>query len=378
MSAHVVARMPARAASGSEIGARAKFDFLRYASVWEDSDILCDALRPSVAGGRILSIASAGDNALALLTLDPAEVVTVDLSEPQLAAVELRVVAFRELDRAALLAFLGITPSNERARTYDAIRGALSERARTFWDLNPDAIALGAAHAGKFERFFGIFRRFVLPIVHGRSRVQALLEPRDAAGRERFYDERWDSWRWRLIFRLFFSRFVMGRLGRDPEFFAHVEGSVGERILSRTRHALTAIETHTNPYLTYILTGNFAEGALPTYLRAEHYATIRDRVDRVTLLHAPAERAPGRFDGFNLSDIFEYMSPAGHAGAYRALAALARPGARIAYWNLLAPRGIPDALSDGVVALRELADALHHRDRAWFYGAFHVDEVRGA
>ena len=45
---------------------RASFDFLRYANCWEDADILCEALgvRP---GARVLSIASAGDNTLALL-----------------------------------------------------------------------------------------------------------------------------------------------------------------------------------------------------------------------------------------------------------------------------------------------------------------------
>ncbi len=362
--------------SASEIDARARFDFIRYASVWEDSGILCEALRPAVAGGRILSIASAGDNVLAMLTLDPAEIVAVDLSAPQLAAVELRLAAFRTLDHAGLLAFLGVTPSSERAAVYARMRPTLSARARDFWDRHPDAIAAGVVHAGKFERFFGLFRRRVLPLVHRRRRVLDLLTPRDAAGRERFYRTHWDSWRWRLIFRVFFSRAVMGRLGRDPEFFAHVEGSVGERILQRTRHALTALETHTNPYLTYILTGNYAATALPTYLQAAHFETIRARLDRVTLHQGAAEGAPGRFDGFNLSDIFEYMSPAGHATAYAAIAALARPGARMVYWNLLAPRAVPDGWRDRVTAHRTLAEALHARDRAWFYGAFHVDEVR--
>ncbi len=31
----------------------------------------------------------------------------------------------------------------------------------------------------------------------------------------------------------------MGRLGRDPEFFRYVEGSVAERILERVEYALT-------------------------------------------------------------------------------------------------------------------------------------------
>src|SRR4029079_3337101 len=68
------------ASMSRSIADRAAFDLIRYASVWEDADVLCEALAPVARGGRLLSIASAGDNALALLTLDPAEVVAVDLS----------------------------------------------------------------------------------------------------------------------------------------------------------------------------------------------------------------------------------------------------------------------------------------------------------
>jgi S-adenosylmethionine:diacylglycerol 3-amino-3-carboxypropyl transferase len=45
---------------------RAAFDRVRYANCWEDADILCEALQPQ-PGSRILSIASAGDNVLAVL-----------------------------------------------------------------------------------------------------------------------------------------------------------------------------------------------------------------------------------------------------------------------------------------------------------------------
>src|SRR5205085_2322120 len=71
---------------------------VRYASVWEDADVLCEALAPVSQGGRLLSIASAGDNVLALLTLDPAEVVAIDTNPAQLACLELRRAAFRRLD----------------------------------------------------------------------------------------------------------------------------------------------------------------------------------------------------------------------------------------------------------------------------------------
>jgi S-adenosylmethionine-diacylglycerol 3-amino-3-carboxypropyl transferase len=225
--------------NGASIGERAAFDFIRYASVWEDADVLCKALEPVAPGGRLLSVASAGDNALALLTLDPAEVTAIDLSEAQIACLALRIEAFRRLEYPELLAFLGVEPAGERQETYQLLRSQLPVGARAFWDAHPGVVANGVIHGGKFERFFGIFRRRILPLVHSRKTVDALCRAKSIEEQRVFYAERWDTWRWRLVFRVFFSRAVMGRLGRDPEFFAEVEGSVGARILERTRYART-------------------------------------------------------------------------------------------------------------------------------------------
>jgi len=365
----------------SDIAGRAAFDFIRYASVWEDADVLCEALAPVARGGRLLSIASAGDNALALLTLDPAEVVAVDLSAAQLACVALRVAAFRRLEHAPLLEFLGVHGGQDegarrgRLATYARLRADLPADAARFWDAHGDVLAGGAIHGGKFERYFHGFRRYVLPLVHSRRTVEALLAARTPAERERFYEQRWNTWRWRSLFQVFFSRAVMGRLGRDPEFFSHVDGPVATRILQRTRYAFTALPTEDNPYLAYTMTGNFRDGALPRYLRPAHHDAIRSRLDRLRFEQGGVESAAGTFDGFNLSDVFEYMSPAEHERCYAALLDRARLGARLVYWNMLAPRARPERLAERARPLELLARELHARDRAWFYQRLHVDEV---
>ena len=356
---------------------RASFDAIRYGNVWEDADVLCEALAPVARGGRLLSIASAGDNALALLTLDPAEVVAVDLSAAQLACVAIRVAAFEALEDEELLPFLGVSASRDRSRQYARLRGALPEPARGFWDERPDDVAAGVIHAGRFEAYFRTFRTRVLPLIHPPRRVEALLRERSVEGRRAFYEDVWDNRRWRFLFRLFFSRFVMGRLGRDPAFFDHVDGPVASRILARSRHALSTLPTHTNPHLAYIMTGNYRRGALPRYLRPEHRRDVRERLGRLRLVRASVEEAEGPFDGFNLSDVFEYMSPGDHERVYAALCAAARPGARLVYWSLLAGRAAPTGVANRVRPLTELARALHERDAAWFYESLHVDEVCG-
>src|SRR6185295_17968737 len=114
---------------------------------------------------------------------------------------------------------------------YSRCRPLLSADARNFWDARPAEVEGGIGAAGKFERYFKTFRKHVLPLVHSRRETEALLRAKSVHERERFYAERWNTWRWQLMFRIFFSRFVMGRMGRDPSFFRYVEGRVAGRIL---------------------------------------------------------------------------------------------------------------------------------------------------
>jgi S-adenosylmethionine-diacylglycerol 3-amino-3-carboxypropyl transferase len=355
---------------------RARFDLIRYANVWEDADLLCDALSPA-PGRRILSIASAGDNAFALLA-GGAEVVAADLSPAQLALVDLKRAAIRRLGHAETLAFLGARPSQDRRPVYEKLERDLSARTREFWREHLDDITDGVIHQGKFEDYFRLFRQRILPLVHRRSTVLELLRERDEAGRVRFYQETWDTWRWRLLFRIFFSRFTMGRLGRDPEFFRYVEGSVAERILERTRYALTVLDPHANPYIESILTGSF-NNALPRYLRPGIFAEVKKGIDRLTLFEGSVEEAAAAhrgtgFDGFNLSDIFEYIDPENSATIYGRLLDVARPGARFAYWNMLVPRRLGTSFPDRIRLLENEARELFARDQAFFYSAFILEE----
>jgi S-adenosylmethionine-diacylglycerol 3-amino-3-carboxypropyl transferase len=362
----------------SEAAARADFSDVRYAQVWEDADVLLAGLDVQ-PGDVCVSIASAGDNALALLTKGPSRVIALDLSQAQLFCLELRVAAYKTLTHGELLELIGSRPSSRRTEIYARCRPALTSAARAFWDGRPAEIDRGIGGIGKFERYFELFRTRVLPLVHGRRTVLDLLAPRSPEDRRRFYDERWDTWRWRLLFRLFFSRFVMGRLGRDPEFFRYVETDVAASILQRTRHALRELDPAENPYVHWILTGTHGT-ALPCALRAEHFETIRDRLDRLewhcASVEEHLERLPGRsVDRFNLSDLFEYVSIEHYHRMLEVMASRSRPGARLAYWNMLAPRRRPEQMADRLRPLDDLAARLHLADRAFFYSAVRVEEA---
>ncbi|MCX6865768.1 MAG: DUF3419 family protein, partial [Verrucomicrobia bacterium] len=225
--------------STTEIQHRADFAAIRYAQCWEDSRVLVAALKPQ--GRHCLSIGSAGDNSFALLAAGAASVTAVEMNAAQIACIELRRAAYATLDHPEFLELLGSRPSSRRILIYQACRHSLPREVREFWDSKPGAVARGIGAAGKFEHYFALFRQGVLPLAHSRQRVRALLVQRPPAERARFYHEIWNNRRWRWIFRVFFSRTVMGALGRDPAFFRYVEGAVAARILQRTRHALAVL-----------------------------------------------------------------------------------------------------------------------------------------
>lgn len=362
----------------SEIATKARFDRIRYAQLWEDADVLCAAL-PQEPGASLVSICSAGDNALAMLTLDPARVVVVDLSPAQIACLHLRIAAIRTLDHAEFLELMGARPSQRRGALLARALQETDPETAAFWRaLEPDVISHGAGGVGKFERYFRIFRRWLLPLVHNRRTIGEIFVSRPPVERETFLTTRFETWRWRLLLNLFFSRFTMGRMGRDKAFFDQVEGSVAAHVTRRIRHAGITCDPAENPYLHWIMKGTHGT-ALPMTWRAEHFDTIRARLDRLDIRPGSLEAAIGtgeRFDGFNLSDIFEYMSPDVFETVYGDIIRAANPGARLVYWNMMAPRRVPKAWAGEIQTLTPLEDRLKQQDKAFFYSDLVIEEVR--
>jgi S-adenosylmethionine-diacylglycerol 3-amino-3-carboxypropyl transferase len=362
----------------SPIADRARFDEIRYAQVWEDADALLLGLE-SRPGATLVSICSGGDNALALLTADPARVVVVDLSPAQISCLRLRMAAIRGLDHAAFLELMGSRASARRSELLDRATRDLEDGDRSFWMERRQAVMRhGAAGIGKFERYFRLMRRWLLPLVHTRATVEALFTPRERPERQRFLVERWNNRRWHLLLRTFFSNVVMGRLGRDPAFFDYVQGSVADHVERRISHAAVELGPAESPYLHWILKGDHG-AALPLAWRPQHYETLRARLDRLDIRPGSLERfvSTGETaDGFNLSDIFEYMDPATFGAVYGRLLGAARPGARLVYWNMMVPRRAPPEYARRVRTLCEVEARGKAIDKAFFYSDFVVEEVR--
>ena len=360
----------------TEIETKASFEDIRYAQLWEDADVLLAAVGDS-PNRTLFSICSAGDNALAMLCLDPKKIVAMDLSAAQIECLRIRMHAYDRLSHSQFLKLMGSRPSTHRDALFDDVIADMPAASRSFWEGKRNQVVQhGLGGIGKFESYFRLFRNYVLPLTHGQDTIRSLLKPRTIDDRRIFMRQRWDNWRWRILMSVFFSRTLMGKLGRDPAFFDHAQGSVAEHVRSRMDHACIQLDPSCNPYLWWILTGSHGH-SLPFPWRSENFETIRSRLDRIEIRQGAIESClPNHpeIDGFNLSDIFEYMSHDAFHTLYGRLLAASKPNARLVYWNMMVPRRGASHFAASARTLRDTEEAGKAADKAFFYSDFVVEE----
>lgn len=355
---------------------RVKFDILRYANCWEDAEILIQGLQPQ-EGSKILSIGSAGDNSFSLLTTNPELVVAVDINKIQLHLIELKRSCIKNFLRKDTLSFLGFLPSDEREAQFNSIKNDLTDEAKSYWETHIEMIRAGVIHQGKFEKYFQLFSQKVLPWIHSKATIEKLLNVKSGEEQIYFYNSHWNTRRWRLLFRIFFSKYLMGKLGRDPEFLKEVRGSVSELIFEKAAQHLQSELAQQNFILRYNLTGNFGS-LLPHYLHEKNYEPVKQNIGKLVLKEGFAQDAVstfGKFDYMNLSNIFEYMDDEQFRLTAEQLVNGTNKNGKIAYWNLMVPRQISSILPDKAVYQQELSKKLTASDRGFFYKNFIIDSI---
>ena len=375
---------------------RVDFSLIRYSQCWEDTEVLLESLNIQ-ENDICFGILSAGDNVFSMLAENPEKVVALDISFPQIALAKLKKEVFNSFSYDEMLEFMGVTKSDRRIEMYDRINENLDKEVKEYWDFNREAIENGIIHTGKFEKFFKIFREKILPFVHNRKRVEKLLEDKPEQERVDYYDKYWNNFRWKLMFKLFLSKSVVGKFGRDKEFFRYAEKNISEEMKERSRYALCELSPHENPYINYILTGNYRKDCLPYFLRKENFDKIRKNLHKVEIIQSSVEEYLDQIDfkinKFNLSDIFEYMSVENYSKLMEKIYENAEDNALLAYWNLIVERnseklGYKGTDSGTAVTgkeknldgkkferMKELDSRLHKRDMTFFYTDFVVEKV---
>jgi S-adenosylmethionine-diacylglycerol 3-amino-3-carboxypropyl transferase len=352
---------------------------IRYANCWEDAEIVLRALGTS-SRGKYLVICSAGDMVLSLLSKKPLQIVAVDKNPAQIACLDLRRAAFQRLPYERVLEFLGVTHASDRLRTFHQLRDLLSDESARFWDTHQEALRTGIIHAGTTEKYFHRFRKAILPLLMDKHARASLFTSKSDAKQSRISYRIFDSWRWRYITRILFSRLVLKNLdlGRAPSFYDDIHNDISAYVRRNVQRVLTQVPTHDNPYLEYIIRGNFVH-TRPHYLQKRHFTAIRRLLDTISLsindITQYLENTSTAFNGFYFSDIFEYMTDEGCRHVLALSVRHSRPKARIVYWSNLHTRPLRKIGDPHIRPQDDTARDLFQQNRAFFYSGLTIGEV---
>ena len=354
---------------------------IRYSQVWEDYELLKQGLKIQ-SDDHILSIASAGCNALAMLLEEPASVTAVDLNPSQTAICHLKKAGYLHLTHEEFVSLVGVRKDHAVKDVYDKVKDALPEDARAFWDKNFALLEYGLVHCGRLEKYFRVFQeKFIKPLVPDEMMAQFLAQ--DGGGfQNEFFEKVFAHPKFVETFKQYTSRDMIAEHGRDESQFKFVEvEDVGEYFYERFKFVCTDLPTRHNFYMEFLMLSEYRDLEYgPAYLKPSNFEKLKSLMPRFHVVTKGLDACiddfdKGHYSKANLSDLFEYLSEEQTQGFMRTLATGMRKGGRLAYWNLLVDRRCHESLYDVLKPHEAEAKALWMRDRAFFYSAFHLDEI---
>ena len=351
-----------------------------YSMCWEDPDIVLEALNVR-ENDTVLTVASGGESIFAILLKNPEKVIAIDNNLDQIYLVELKIAAIKSLDFEEFIRFLGFKKSFDRVKIFKKCERYLSENSCKYWKRNIKSVKSGIIHCGKFERYIGIFRNFFLPLVLSKRMMCYYLSMEGISEQRDFYEKHWNSLKWRLLFKLFFSKTVMQWAGRKRQFFKYNKmQNISEYYLNKAKFCIESIPIQSNYFVHYILSGSVP---IPfnhhPYLNKIKFSELKKLVSKVHLVHADILKylttlQENSISKFNLSNVFELMTQEDYEKALNTILRVSETTARFCYWNNLVPRYSHPKI-DNIVAEKNLAEKLFRRGRVPFYSRLIVESI---
>ena len=383
------------------------FRRLVYTQIWEDprADLLameCDATT------RIVTIASGGCNALNYLLAKPESVDAVDINPAQIALARLKLAAVGRLpDHDALFHFLGRADATGNAILYNAfIRPGLDADTLAYWEhalpwRKPRIAAFteGFYRHGLLGRFIG-FAHWLGKLAGGDPKP--LLAARTLGEQQRLFDRHIAPAFDHPLFKLGCAMpSVFYSLGIPPQQFEAlrddakyngredaVRGGRGTAMASLIRERVRRLACDFPLADNYFAWQAFGRrypddpaGAVPDYLKPQHFDTMRQGLDKVRVHFASmtdflAGKPDESLDRYVLLDSQDWMTGDQRAALWAEIDRTASPGARVVFRT--AGQESPLERGERLSGLQRwkrdtlLSAAAFLQDRSAIYGGLHV------
>ncbi|HWW95197.1 MAG TPA: BtaA family protein [Vicinamibacteria bacterium] len=361
---------------------------LIYNQCWEDPAVDRQALALTPAD-RVLVITSAGCNALDYALLG-ARVLAVDQNPRQNHLLELKRAGIRALDFESFFALFGEGGSGRAREIYTALRPALPEPARGFWDWE---IRLFEPERARGQSFYyggtsGLVALVVQWYVEHVAKVWGVVERILAA--ETIEDQvgiYTSELRHRLfganLLRLLGSPSVLALLGvpAPQRRMVHAaSGGFAGFIYGCLDHVMSVSLLRQNYFYSVYLNGRYTRDSCPEYLKEANFARLKaGLVDRIETFTGTVTECLARQEepvtAFVLLDHMDWMVPQPRLleEEWAGIFAIAAPGARVIFRSGGPDaRFLPTSILRRLAFARERAAALHRQDRVGTYGSFHI------
>jgi S-adenosylmethionine-diacylglycerol 3-amino-3-carboxypropyl transferase len=336
-----------------------------FAQVREDA-ALDQWVIEQLGSAEVLMVASGGCTAAALAggSTNVSRLHLVDPNPAQLALARLKLRLLATHDPVERLSLLGHGPMSpaERGRRLAAVLEALNLPLDVLGPVEMIANA-GPDHAGRYEILFSKLRTALGAVSDELTALLQLDDPNEQAKRVhpetqlgRALDAAFDSvMALPNLIGLFGAAATRNR--REP-FSRH--------FARRARHVLSTLPAANNPYLWQMLLGRFPAGVAYPWLSAPAPQRMPEiRVSCTTMVDALQEEKD-RYEFVHLSNILDWLSPDdAHTTLELAWKAL-RPGGLTLIRQLNSRLDIR-SLGERFEWLAAPAEALHRRDRSFFY-----------
>jgi S-adenosylmethionine-diacylglycerol 3-amino-3-carboxypropyl transferase len=377
------------------------FNSFVYNQIWEDPRVDLEAMEVD-SSTRILTISSGGCNVLNYLTRSPEKIHAVDLNRNHICLLKLKLAALRYLpDYEDFFLFFGC--ANDR-RNWDNYRHYLAEHLdsemREFWEGGHWLRRLLFGPRIKYftKNFYdyaklGYFLRFlhIIMRVH-RCDPSRLLNASTPEEQRRIYHEdiepMFDHWIVRSAGKL---PLALYSLGIPPQQFRAMETETAGGMIAVYRERVERLACGFPMSDNYFSWQAFGRGydrafrrALPAYLKAENFDTLRRNLDRVethvtTLTGFMRSQPAQSLDRFVFLDSQDWMKPEQMEELWGEVARVGRPGSRVIFRTAASQSPIEDSLSSDLrrkfVYKKERSEELFKKDRSAIYGGFHLYEM---
>lgn len=368
------------------------FNSFIYNQIWEDPAVDLQALQVTPES-RILTIASGGCNVLNYLTANPAHITAIDLNPYHMSLTRLKLAAMKHLpDHASFYDFFGYADRDNNVALYNKhIQPHLEEKLESFWQgrniLGQKRIHMFRDGLYRHTRF-GYFMR----LLHWIAR-QTNYQPDKLLRANSLYEQQ-------AIFRQHIAPFFDNRLvkfvgklpisvfslGIPPQQYKAMkaQGNLIEQYRERVERIACQLPIQTNYFAWQGFSHSYdheKRQAIPDYLKAEHYDTIRSQLGKVdthlgSMIDFLEQQPPHSYDRFVFLDAQDWMTDDVLTRLWTQVARVGKPGTRIIFRTAAAESpletALPAKLRSQFVYEAETSAQLFQQDRSAIYGGFHL------